>query len=205
MKTENGIKIELRALDSLAKYARNSRTHSPAQVAEIMGSMVEFGWTSPIIADDKGIVAGHGRAEAAAKLYEQGKQIKLPGGDLLPLGMVPVIDCTGWSEAQRKAYVIADNRIPLNAGWDFDMLAVEIGDLQDEDFDISLLGFSQQELNDLIGASDDTQDQAGTSATTGIEYQEKFAVLVDCENEEDQREKYDQLVAMGFNCKVLVN
>jgi hypothetical protein len=142
--------IEYRSVEALVPYARNSRTHSDAQVAQIMAAMVEFGWTNPVLADGDGIVAGHGRVMAASRLYEQGETIRLPGGDEVPDGMVPVIDCTGWSVVQRKAYIIADNRLAENAGWDSAMLALDIGDLRECGFDVGLTGFNDADLNALI-------------------------------------------------------
>jgi ParB-like chromosome segregation protein Spo0J len=138
-------------VDSLIPYARNARTHSDAQIAQLAASMVEFGFTNPVIADERSIIAGHGRVLAARKLYAAGKRIKLPGGDELPEGTVPVIDCTGWTEAQRKAYVIADNKLAMNADWDWEMLAVEVDELRDLDFSLPILGFTSEELNELIG------------------------------------------------------
>lgn len=143
--------VEIRPLDSLAAYARNARTHDDANVAQLMGSIIEFGFTNPVLADADGIIAGHGRCMAARKLYEQGKVIRLPNGKELPKGTVPVLDVSGWSEAKRRAYILADNRLALASDWDYDMLAVELDELRDMDFDLSLLGFEQQELNDLIG------------------------------------------------------
>lgn len=143
--------VEIRPLDSLAAYARNARTHDDANVAQLMGSIIEFGFTNPVLADADGIIAGHGRCMAARKLYEQGRTIRLPNGKELPKGTVPVLDVSGWSEAKRRAYILADNRLALASDWDYDMLAVELDELRDMDFDLSLLGFEQQELNDLIG------------------------------------------------------
>lgn len=138
--------------DSLVGYARNSKTHSSEQVAKLVASIAEFGWTFPVLADKKGIVAGHGRVAAALRIYENGGQIQLPGGQSVPDGMVPVIDCTGWSDAKRRAYIVADNKLPDATGaWDFDMLAVELDELVEEGFDLSLLGFTSEELNELIG------------------------------------------------------
>jgi hypothetical protein len=142
-------------VESLIPYARNARTHDDAQIAQLAASMVEWGWTNPVLADEQGIVAGHGRVLAARLLYQQGKAIKLPNGAPVPGGHVPVIDCTGWTEAKRRAYIIADNSLALNAGWDHDILAVELDELRDAQFDVSLLGISQQEMNDLIGSPDD--------------------------------------------------
>lgn len=141
--------FELRLASSLVPYARNSRTHSPAQIELIAASMLEFGWTNPILADAHGIVAGHGRVLGAEIHYAAGRQLRFPNGVLIPLGYVPVIDCTGWSEAQRRAYVIADNQIALQAGWNEELLRLELKDLQIEGFDLNLLGFGD-ELTDLM-------------------------------------------------------
>ena len=116
----------------LVPYARNSRTHSPAQIDKIAASIREFGFLNPIITDGQnGIVAGHGRVLAAQKLG---------------LETLPTIDAAHLSEAQRRAYVIADNRLALDAGWDDEMLRVELKDLDAVDFDLTLTGFDLDEL-----------------------------------------------------------
>ena len=123
-------------VNDLIPYARNSRTHDTNQVSQIVASIKEFGFTNPILIDDEGlIIAGHGRVQAAQKLN---------------LKTVPTICLDYLTEAQKKAYVIADNRLALNAGWDFDMLKVELNDLNDLDFDVSLLGFDDKEINDIL-------------------------------------------------------
>lgn len=125
-------KPERRATSSLIPYARNSRTHSAEQVAQIAASIQEWGFTTPILIDaDGGIIAGHGRLLAAQKLG---------------IDEVPCIVAGGWTEAQKKAYVIADNKLALNAGWDDEMLAVEFGELKDLGFDLPLTGFSDAEI-----------------------------------------------------------
>jgi DNA modification methylase len=130
------MKIEQVRVENLIPYAKNSRTHSDAQVAQIAASIKEFGWTNPILVDgDKGIIAGHGRLMAARKL-----------------GMieVPVIELKGMTATQKKAYVIADNQLAMNSGWDIGLLSVELEELQSEDFDLELLGFDEKELNKLL-------------------------------------------------------
>ena len=144
--------IELRPIESRVAYARNARTHSPEQIAQIKASLMEFGWTNCVLADDIGIVAGHGRVMAATELYQHGKQVRFPNGALIPIGMVPVVDCTGWSPAQRRAYIIADNKLALNAGWDEELLRLELEDLKAEEFDLDVLGFGADELEDILGA-----------------------------------------------------
>jgi DNA modification methylase len=131
-----GDKVERRPVADLIPYARNARTHSDAQVAQIAASVTEWGWTSPILVDEAGsIIAGHGRVMAARKLG---------------LADVPVMVATGWSEAQKKAYVLADNQLALNAGWDIDLLKVEVGDLDAEGFNLDLIGFDDKLLADLL-------------------------------------------------------
>ena len=123
-------------IEKITPYARNSRTHSDEQVAQIAASIREWGWTNPVLVDENGgLIAGHGRLLAARKLG---------------LTTIPTMVAKGWSEAQKKAYVIADNKLALNAGWDLELLAVELGDLQGFDFDLMLTGFSDDELSKLL-------------------------------------------------------
>lgn len=128
--------ITYRQVTDLIPYARNSRTHTDEQVAQIAGSIREFGWTNPVLIDgDAGIIAGHGRVLAAQRLG---------------LKEVPTIQLDHMTEAQRRAYVIADNKLALNAGWDNDLLKVELGELQALDFDLALIGFNPSELETLL-------------------------------------------------------
>ena len=114
--------IDYRPLSELIPYARNARTHSEAQVAEIAASIREFGWTNPILVDgDNGIIAGNGRLLAARKLG---------------MAEVPVIELHGLTEAQKRAYVLADNKLALNANWDDELLALEFSDLASLGFDL---------------------------------------------------------------------
>jgi site-specific DNA-methyltransferase (adenine-specific) len=130
------MKIETKPTADLIPYARNSRTHSEAQVAQIAGSIREFGFTNPVLIDaDNGIIAGHGRVMAAQKLG---------------LDKVPCIRLSHLTETQRRAYIIADNKLALNAGWDDEMLALELGELADLDFEMDLIGFSEDELAGLL-------------------------------------------------------
>jgi DNA modification methylase len=142
--------VVFRPISELAPYARNARTHSDAQVAQIAASMQRFGYTNPVLADDEGIVAGHGRVLGAERLYAAGRTLKLPGGADIPAGMVPTIDCNGWSKAERRAYILADNQLALNAGWDMDLLKGELSDLMADNFDVSVIGFSDAELDAIL-------------------------------------------------------
>ena len=123
------------AVDKLIPYAKNSRTHSEAQIAQIAASIKEFGFRNPILVDGTGVIAGHGRLLAARKLN---------------LKQVPTIDCSDLTEPQKKAYIIADNKLAMNAGWDSELLAVEMEELLKGNFNLELLGFTEGELDELL-------------------------------------------------------
>ena len=130
--------VERRSVAALVPYARNARTHSPEQVAQIAASIREWGWTVPVLVDETGmLIAGHGRVLAARKLG---------------LAEVPVMVARGWSEAQKRAYVLADNKLALNAGWDEDLLRVELADLREIGADLELIGFGDDELAALFAS-----------------------------------------------------
>jgi ParB-like chromosome segregation protein Spo0J len=140
--------IEHWPLDRLVPYERNARTHSPEQVAQITASIQEFGFTNPIlVADDDGIIAGHGRLHAARELS---------------MKTVPVVVLDHLNPEQRRAYVLADNKLALNAGWDDAVLVSELQALQSDDFDLSLLGWSDDELAELL-----TEDSAPLTGSSG--------------------------------------
>ncbi len=125
-------KVEQWAIERLTPYARNSRTHSDAQVAQLAASIREWGWTTPVLVDDAGgIIAGHGRVLAARQLG---------------MTTVPVVVAEGWSDAKKRAYVIADNKLALNAEWDSELLTLELGELGELGFDLDLTGFSGGEI-----------------------------------------------------------
>jgi hypothetical protein len=134
--TMDDLQIAWRPLDELIPYARNPRTHTDAQVAQITASIKEFGWTNPVLVDGaNGIIAGHGWVLAARRL----------GRD-----RVPVIELAHMSEAQKRAYVLTDNQLALNAGWDEALLRIELADLSDLGFDLGLIGFADGELERLL-------------------------------------------------------
>lgn len=135
------LEITYKKTDELIPFVNNSRTHDELQVNQIAASIKEFGFTNPILLDgEDGIIAGHGRLQAAR---------------LLGLDEVPTIRLDGLDELQKRAYVIADNKLALNAGWDSELLQLEIQNLQDKDFDIGLLGFDEKELMQILGEDDD--------------------------------------------------
>ena len=129
-------KIEAVEIDRLIPYARNSRTHDEAQVAQIAGSIKEFGFTNPVLIDgENGIIAGHGRVMAAGKLG---------------MDKVPCIRLGHLTETQKRAYVIADNKLAMNAGWDEEMLGLELADLREADFDLGLIGFDADVIEAML-------------------------------------------------------
>ena len=130
------LSIKYRNINDLIPYVNNSRTHSDEQVTQIASSIKEFGFTNPVLIDEQGgVIAGHGRIMAGKKLG---------------LEQVPTITLAGLTDAQRKAYVIADNKLALNADWDFDLLRIEIQALEEMDYSLDILGFNFDELQDLF-------------------------------------------------------
>jgi len=146
------VSVTLVSVDDLMPFAGNARTHDDKQVAQIVDSIRQFGFTNPIVADmdDGGVIAaGHGRLMAVKLMLAAKEKIKLPNGKPLPVGMLPVMNCSGWSEDQRRAYTLADNKIAENSGWDDELLKAELVFLHDEDFTPGLMGFSDDEFDKL--------------------------------------------------------
>jgi ParB-like chromosome segregation protein Spo0J len=147
-------RIELWPLEKLIPFARNPRTHSEAQIAQIAASIAAFGFNAPIAVDtEAGIICGHGRWLAARKLG---------------LKHVPVIVLDHLSEAQKRAYILADNQLALNSGWNDTLLAAELAALQQEEFDISLIGFEDEELARLLAAQDASEGQTDEDAVPDL-------------------------------------
>ncbi|MGO0304997.1 ParB/Srx family N-terminal domain-containing protein [Endozoicomonas acroporae] len=173
-----------RKVSDLIPYVNNSRVHDEEQIIQICSSIKEFGFTNPVLIDEEnGIIAGHGRLMAAKKLN---------------LKTVPCIVLAGLSEAQKKAYVIADNSIALNSSWDMDVLSREVEALQAEDFDLNLLGFKDDFMVSLFDDPAPEPEQK----PNGEEYTEIFNILVECDNEAHQQEIYDELTQKGLKCRV---
>ena len=154
------MEIQQMTVADLIPYAMNSRTHSDEQVAQIAASIREFGWTNPVLVDgDNGIIAGHGRVLAARKLG---------------MAEVPCIELAHLSEAQKKAYIIADNKLALNAGWDNDLLALEFAELQELGFDLDLTGFDADELEALAGLDGGEGDDDAPGAAPAGSLADRF-------------------------------
>ena len=178
-------KVERRKVTDLTPYARNARTHSDAQIDQIAASIVEWGWTTPILLDDEGtIIAGHGRVLAALKLG---------------LDEVPVMVASGWTEDQKRAYSLADNKLAMNAGWDHELLKLELGELSEAGFDVSLIGFSDAEFASEMGLTDEGE------AETGVLGEMQYRIVVDCESERHQSMLLQQFESEGLTCRPLMS
>lgn len=150
------LKIEYLPVGKLLRYAKNSRTHSDEQVEQLVNSIREFGFTNPVLIDEKNeLIAGHGRLAAA---------------EILEMDKVPAIRLSNLSEKQKKAYRIADNKLALNAGWDMQLLAEEVKELMDDDFDIDLLGFNDAELDEMLSDEQPQEEDDNSSPVVEIKY-----------------------------------
>lgn len=175
--------LELVAVSDLVPYDRNARTHSEKQVEQIAASMREFGFTNPVLIDDElGIVAGHGRLMAAKSLG---------------LKNVPVVRLSHLTPTQRRAYVIADNQLAMNAGWDTELLPLEVGELFTEGFDVELLGFDSDEESE----SDDDPWGGTTDPSLGSL---SYKVVVTLADEDAQRRLAERLIKEGHECQILI-
>ena len=171
-------------VSKLIPYINNARTHSESQINQIAASIKEFGFRNPILVDgENGIIAGHGRVMAAKKLG---------------LTTIPYINCSDLTEAQKKAYIIADNKIALNAGWDEELLKLELEDIEVSDIDMELLGFSDEELKRLIGV-EDTDTEEGEITDDG----NRNLLLVEFINESELQKIFEELKERGFECKIM--
>lgn len=160
-------------IESLIPYARNSRTHSDDQIAQIAASIKEFGFTNPVLIDkENGIIAGHGRVLAARKLG---------------LEEVPCIELSHLSDTQKRAYIIADNKLALNSGWDEDMLRIELEELKLDDFDVDLLGFDEGEIGGILREVEELDEMPELPSGDKPPFQQITFTLHDSQAEEVQR------------------
>jgi hypothetical protein len=176
VKSNPAEKVELWDLARLVPHAQNSRVHSPSQVDQIVSSIKQWGFTTAILVDDGGIIiAGHGRVLAAQKMG---------------LTKVPVMVAHGWTEEQKRAYLIADNKIALNASWDLDLLRTEVADLGDLGFEVGLLGFNVSEMSALftpveVGTIDPMAEWSGMPEFESENQKPYRTILVHFENDAD--------------------
>ena len=175
------LQINYKSTENLIPYANNSRTHSDDQINQVASSIKEFGFTNPVLIDEQGgIIAGHGRVMAAKKLG---------------LAEVPTITLEGLTKAQVKAYVIADNQLALNSGWNFDILNLEVESLTEMGFDVSLLG-----LSDLMP---DELDEKENNSLSDVKDEDQFLLVIECKNETDQNIIYEELLTRNYNIRLI--
>lgn len=176
------LEIIYKNIDDLIPYVNNTRTHSEEQVNQIASSIKEFGFTNPVLIDEQGgLIAGHGR---------------VMGGKKLGLKEVLTITLNNLTEAQKKAYIIADNKIALNAGWDEDLLQLELIALDELGFDYSNLGF------DFDFHIEEIEDEFNEQNLKEQDYKEKFEIIIECDNELQQEQIYYELDKKGYKCRV---
>jgi ParB-like chromosome segregation protein Spo0J len=177
------MKIETLKTADLIPYARNSRTHSDQQVAQIAGSIREFGFTNPVLIDsENGIIAGHGRVMAASKLG---------------MDKVPCIRLGHLTETQRRAYIIADNKLALNAGWDDEMLGLELSDLREADFDFDVMGFDADQIEAILNPGDVVTDPQKEWENGMPEFEQEDKSGIRCVihfETEDHKKEFESLV-----------
>lgn len=177
--------VEYRQIDDLTPYENNSRLHSEQQIREIADSIAEFGFTNPVLIDDKnGIIAGHCRVDAAK---------------LLNMTTVPTIVLGELTETQKRAYVIADNKHALNAEWNQHTLIKELMEIREADFDLSLIGFNEIELKDLLRLDDDDDEKTGSRLMD----EERNLLLVECESQVELQNLFDELKEQGYEVKIM--
>jgi len=182
--TKGARSLQLRPIESIRPYDKNPRTHTPAQIAAIARSIERFGFTNPILLDgENGIIAGHGRLAAAQQLgFEH----------------VPCVDLNGLTAAEQRAYVIADNQLALQAGWDYALLALDVEELAIEGFDVTLLGFSDKEMSSIERMGTQLDDK--TNSTVGGD---RCLLLIEFATEPEQQIAFVELQERGWNVKVL--
>lgn len=174
----NKLEVIYKNIDDLIPYINNSRTHSDEQVAQIAASIKEFGWTNPVLMDgENGIIAGHGRVLAARKLGQT---------------EIPVIELEHLSDVQKRAYIIADNKLALNAGWNEEILALELKDIENLGFDLSITGFDESEINEKENNDD-----------VIINDESKNLLMIECIDERELQKLFDEMKERGYECKIL--
>jgi len=171
---DSAVRVQTWPLERLTPYARNARTHPEEQIARLAASIREFGLVGAIVVRDGVIGKGHGTMQAVRRLYEAGESVYPAPGEkgkakAFKAGHVPVLDVSGWSEEQFRAYVIADNRIAQDAGWDEKLLRLELADLKQIGFDVGLTGFEPDELDTAMRAA-----ASGVSVVEVSELQDRF-------------------------------
>ncbi len=194
-------KIEFIPLSLVDDYDKNSNTHPQVQIENIKALMLYVGWTVPALVrktgDRYGLIAGHGRREAANEL--QGKPLKMADGTPIPAGCIPVLFADGWSDEQIRAYVIADNQVPRQSIFDESILAEELQALQDGGLDLGMIGFGEGELERLLGDVDEDEKKIADS----INFKSILEVAIECSSEAEQEEIFNEFESRGYKCRIL--
>lgn len=180
-------------IDEIKPYERNARIHSSKQIKQIMEAIKAFGFTNPLLIDDENnLIAGHGRLEAV-------KQLNIIDFKDKPIKELPAIIITGLSEADKKALIIADNKIAENASWDYDLLQAEFQELEAINYDLDLMGFDN--LDEILGADIDVEQE--TKEIKEVEINQKYELLIKCKDEKELEQAYNENMERGYECKVL--
>lgn len=203
-------KIIERLAADLKANPRNARTHSDGQVERIQGLFEKFGFTQPVLVDESGLIfAGHGRNLAALKTYREGGTLRYPGGAPIRKGHVPTLDCSAWSEDERRAYMLADNQVAQQAGWDLDILTSELEALTAIEFDLATIGFDDGAMADIQSLIDPPEGRANrepgsSQQDSTFQHQDQFGVIVICRDEAEQQAVFERLRDEGLTVKVVV-
>ena len=180
-------------IDEIKPYERNARIHSSKQIKQIMEAIKAFGFTNPLLIDDENnLIAGHGRLEAV-------KQLNIIDFKDKPIKELPAIIITGLSEADKKALIIADNKIAENASWDYDLLQAEFQELEAINYDLDLMGFDN--IDEILGADIDVEQE--TKEIKEVEINQKYELLIKCKDEKELEKVYNENIEKGYECKVL--
>ena len=180
-------------IDEIKPYERNARIHSSKQIKQIMEAIKAFGFTNPLLIDDENnLIAGHGRLEAV-------KQLNIIDFKDKPLKELPAIIITGLSEADKKALIIADNKIAENASWDYELLQAEFQELEAINYDLDLMGFDN--LDEILGVDIDVEQE--TKEIKEVEINQKYELLIKCKDESELEQAYNENIEKGYECKVL--
>ena len=180
-------------IDEIKPYERNARIHSSKQIKQIMEAIKAFGFTNPLLIDDENnLIAGHGRLEAV-------KQLNIIDFKDKPIKELPAIIITGLSEADKKALIIADNKIAENASWDYDLLQAEFQELEAINYDLDLMGFDN--LDEILGA--DIEVEQETKEIKEVEINQKYELLIKCKDEKELEKVYNENIEKGYECKIL--
>ena len=176
MPTKNKLQIVYKNVDDLIPYARNAKIHDENNINLIAGSIKSFGFNNPVLLDgENGIIAGYGRVLASKKLG---------------IKQIPTIELQGLSDAEKRAYIIADNRLTEKSEWDKEILSLELQDLNELGIDLNIIGFDENDINKMIGTPEsDTPEE--------VAYKEQLNIVVECSSEEEQEKLYNEFSERG--------